>query len=38
MKRLLLIAIAVLLSSSIAMAQDFCNGDFDYDRDEDAEV
>jgi hypothetical protein len=31
MKRLLSLAVIVLLSSSIAFAQDFCKGDFDYD-------
>jgi hypothetical protein len=31
------IAIIVLLSSSIAFAQDFCKGDFDYDGDVDAD-
>jgi hypothetical protein len=30
MKRLILIAMVVLLSSSIALAQDFCKGDFNY--------
>ena len=33
MKRLVLIAMVVLLSSPIAIAQDFCEGDFDYDGD-----
>jgi hypothetical protein len=37
MKRLILIAMVVLLSSSIAMAQDYCEGDFDYDGDCDAD-
>ena len=35
-KRLLLIAMVVLLSSSIVLAQDFCKGDFTYDGDVDA--
>ena len=35
MKRLVLIAMVVLLSSPIAIAQDFCEGDFDYDGDQD---
>ena len=30
MKRLLLITMVVILSSSIARAQDFCKGDFNY--------
>ena len=37
MKRLILIAIVVLMSSSVALAQDFCKGDFDYDADVDAD-
>ncbi len=37
MKRLILTAMVVLLSSSIALAQDFCKGDFDYDIDVDAD-
>ena len=37
MKRLILIAMLILLSSSIALAQDFCKGDFDYDGDVDAD-
>ena len=37
MKRLILIAMVVLLSSSIAMAQDFCKGDFECDGDVDAD-
>ena len=36
MKRLILIAMVVLMSSSIAFAQDFCKGDFTYDGDVDA--
>ena len=36
MKRLVLIAIVVLLSASVALAQDFCKGNFDYDQDVDA--
>ena len=36
MKRLILTAIIFLLSSSIALAQDFCKGDFDYDKDVDS--
>jgi hypothetical protein len=31
MKRLILIAMVVLLSTSIALAQNFCKGDFNYD-------
>jgi hypothetical protein len=31
MKRLIVIAMVVLLSSSIALAQNFCKGDFNYD-------
>jgi len=37
MKRLILIAMVVLISSSVALAQDFCNGDFNYDRNCDAD-
>jgi len=37
MKRLILIAMVVLMSSSIAFAQDFCKGDFTYDGDVDAD-
>ena len=37
MKRLMLTAMIVLLSSSIALAQDFCNGDCNYDGDVDAD-
>jgi hypothetical protein len=37
MKRLLLIAMVVLLSSSIALAQDFCKGLADFDQDVDAD-
>ena len=37
MKRLILIAMVVLMSSSITMAQEFCKGDFDYDGDVDAD-
>ena len=37
MKRLILIAMVVLMSAPIAQAQDFCKGDFDYDDDVDAD-
>jgi len=37
MKRLVLITMVVLLSSSIAFAQDFCKGDFNYDGNVDAD-
>lgn len=37
MKRLIVTAMVVLVSSSIALAQDFCNGDFNYDGDVDAD-
>ena len=36
-KRLISIAVILLLSSSIVFAQDFCKGDFDYDGDVDAD-
>jgi hypothetical protein len=36
MKRLILIAVILLLSSSTVLAQDFCNGDHDFDGDCDA--
>jgi len=37
MKRLISLAVIILLSSSIAFAQDFCKGDFDYDGDVDSD-
>ena len=37
MKHLISIAVILLLSSSIVLAQDFCKGDFDYDGDVDAD-
>ena len=37
MKRIILLLMVLLLSASIAQAQDFCKGDFEYDGDVDAD-
>jgi len=37
MKRQIVIAMVVLLSASTVLGQNFCKGDFDYDKDCDAD-